>query len=79
MPEEQPDTSANSVQDAEPAPLTGLSVAKSVVGAALGVQTAETRKRDFTSGKIAPFIIGGVVFTVLFVLVIVGVVQLVLP
>ena len=51
---------------------------KSVVSAAFGVQSTANRERDFTGGTAAPFIIAGIVFTVLFILTIIGVVNLVL-
>jgi len=56
-----------------------LQVMLSVVAAAFGVQTGKNYERDFTTGSPLPYIIGGIVFTVLFVLTIVGVVSLVLP
>lgn len=57
---------------------TRWQVIKSVVAAALGVQSEEARQRDFTQGSPAAFIIGGVVFTALFVIALVVVVNLVL-
>lgn len=56
-----------------------LAVAFSVIAAAFGVQSEAARERDFSQGSPLPYIIGGLVFTVLFVLTIVGVVMLVLP
>jgi p-aminobenzoyl-glutamate transporter AbgT len=50
----------------------------SVFGAAFGVQTEATRQRDFHSSSPLPYIIAGLIFTVLFVLTIIGVVSLVL-
>ena len=50
----------------------------SVLFAALGVQSSRARERDFTHGKPSHFIIIGIVFTALFVLVILGVVKLIL-
>jgi p-aminobenzoyl-glutamate transporter AbgT len=50
----------------------------SVFGAAFGVQTEATRQRDFNSSSPLPYIIAGLIFTVLFVLTIIGVVSLVL-
>jgi hypothetical protein len=50
----------------------------SVLAAAVGVQNSRNRERDFTSGKASHFIILGIAFTVVFVLVLVGVVNLVL-
>lgn len=50
----------------------------SVLAAALGVQSGKNRARDFSHGKHSHFIILGVGFTVLFVLIVLGVVKLVL-
>ena len=66
-----------------PAPLTARSGVTSPAGgtlsAALGVQSSANRKRDFTHGKPVHFIILGIAFTALFVLAVIGVVNLVLP
>ena len=51
----------------------------SVIAAAFGVQTDKNRQRDFSQGNPLAYIVGGLVFTVLFVLSIVGIVMLVLP
>lgn len=50
----------------------------SVLAGALGVQSSKARQRDFTKGKPSHFIMLGIAFTLTFVLVIVGVVNLVL-
>ncbi len=50
----------------------------SVLAAALGVQSGKNRARDFSHGKPSHFIILGVGFTVLFALIVLGVVKLVL-
>ena len=50
----------------------------SVLFAALGVQSNKARERDFTHGKPSHFIMLGIGFTAVFVLVIFGVVKLVL-
>lgn len=50
----------------------------SVLFAALGVQSNKARERDFTHGKPSHFIMLGIAFTAIFVLVIFGVVKLVL-
>lgn len=50
----------------------------SVLAAALGVQSNKARERDFTKGKPSHFIVAGVLFTLLFILIIFGVVKLVL-
>lgn len=50
-------------------------VVKSILAAALGVQSEQARQRDFSKGSPAAFIIGGIVFTAIFVLVLVLIVQ----
>lgn len=50
-------------------------VAKSILAGALGVQSEEARQRDFSKGSPAPYIIGGIVFTVIFVVVLVLIVR----
>ncbi len=55
-----------------------IQIISSVISAAFGVQSTVNRERDFTGGSAAPYIIAGIVFTVLFILAIVGVVRLVL-
>jgi hypothetical protein len=59
-------------------PLTLLEMLQSVLSAALGVQSGKNRARDFSRGKPSHFIILGVLFTAVFVLMIFGVVKLVL-
>ncbi len=51
---------------------------KSTSSAFLGVQSNTNRERDFSRGKLSHFIWMGVMFGLLFVLTILGVVQLVL-
>ncbi|MGV0036026.1 MAG: DUF2970 domain-containing protein [Candidatus Azotimanducaceae bacterium WSBS_2022_MAG_OTU7] len=53
-------------------------VVMSVLAAALGVQTSKNRERDFTHGNPLVFIAAGLVFTILFVLTLVGIVNLIL-
>ncbi len=55
-----------------------LQIAGSVVSAAFGVQSTANRERDFTGGSAKPYIMAGVLFTLIFILAIVGVVRLVL-
>ncbi|MDB2319637.1 DUF2970 domain-containing protein [Porticoccaceae bacterium] len=53
------------------------SLVKSILAAAIGVQTDKNREKDFTQGSPLAFIIGGFVFTALFIFtiaVIVGIV-----
>jgi hypothetical protein len=53
-------------------------VAKSVMAAMLGVQKSENFQRDFQYGKPRQYIILGLVFVILFILILVGIVNLVL-
>lgn len=53
-------------------------VVMSVLAAAIGVQNSKNRERDFTYGNPLVFIVAGLIFTVLFILTIVGIVYLVL-
>ena len=55
-----------------------LQVVSSILSAAIGVQSTSNRERDFTSGSAKTYIIGGLIFTVLFGLAIVTVVKMVL-
>lgn len=64
--------------DEDEKPLSFKEMLHSVLSAALGVQSAKNRARDFSRGKPSHFIILGVLFTALFVLVIFSVVQIVL-
>ena len=50
----------------------------SVLSAFIGVQSNANRERDFSRGKISHFIIIGLLFGLIFILVIVGVVNLVM-
>jgi len=58
--------------------LSLVDVAISTCAAALGVQSSKNRKRDFSKGNPLIFVVSGVVFTITFVLIIVGIVQLVI-
>ena len=53
-------------------------VLSSAVAALLGVQSQRNRERDFRHGRPLPFVVAGLVLTLLFVLAVFGVVQLVL-
>lgn len=55
-----------------------LNVAKSTIAAACGVQTNANRQRDFQQAKPISFIIAGLVFVLVFILGMIGLVQLVL-
>jgi len=55
-----------------------LAVMKSVFAASFGVQTKTNRERDFEQGKFHHSVIGGIVFAIIFVLLLIGLVKLVL-
>ena len=64
--------------DKDERPLTFWQIAASTAAAAFGVQKRANRERDFNRGKPIHFIIAGIVFTAVFVLIVVSVVQFVL-
>jgi|AntAceMinimDraft_1070359.scaffolds.fasta_scaffold76099_2 hypothetical protein len=73
-------TSESSIEGSEPSKTPNfIQIMLSVGAAAIGVQTGKNYERDFTTGSPLPYIVGGIIFTVLFVLTIIGVVSLVLP
>jgi hypothetical protein len=59
-------------------PPTFWQMLHSVMAAAFGVQSHKNRARDFTHGKPAHFITLGILFTAVFALILMGIVQLVL-
>jgi hypothetical protein len=59
-------------------PLTFREMLQSVLAAAFGVQSGKNRARDFSRGKPSHFILLGVLFTSVFVLVLFVLVKLVL-
>ena len=59
-------------------PPTFWQMLHSILAAAFGVQSGKNRERDFSKGKPSHFIVLGLLFTLAFILVIVGIVQLVL-
>ena len=50
----------------------------SLFAAWFGVQSKANRDRDFEHGKFSHFIIGGIIFVILFVLFVVGIVKVVM-
>lgn len=54
-----------------------LAVIQSTLAAAFGVQSYKKRERDFHEGQASSFIIAGVVFTVLFVLMLLAIAHLI--
>ena len=57
-------------------PPTFLQMLQSVLAAAFGVQSGKNRARDFSHGKPSHFIVLGILFTTLFVLVLLGIANL---
>ena len=51
---------------------------QSVLAAAFGVQSGKNRARDFSRGKPSHFIVLGVLFTAIFVLLLFGLVKVIL-
>ena len=73
----EPDTAPTEEKETKEK-LNLLQVIGSVFAAGLGVQSSKNRQRDFKQGKLGVFIAAGLIFTLLFVGVVVTVVQLVL-
>lgn len=48
----------------------------SILAGAIGVQSNKNRERDFQDGDIKKFLIGGVVFTILFIFVLIVIVNI---
>jgi hypothetical protein len=55
-----------------------ISVVKSILAAGIGVQSDKNRTRDFEQGNPLTFIIGGIVFTLVFIATIATIVGFVL-
>jgi len=55
-----------------------LKVVFSVIAAAFGVQSSNNSERDFTTGNLLVFLAVALIFTILFVMTIIGVVNMVL-
>lgn len=53
-------------------------IVSSVMAAGFGVQSQVNRERDFTSGSASHYIIVGIVATILFIVTLIGIVNLVL-
>ena len=68
----------NDVDSGKGSQLSFWQLLKSTFSAFLGVQSDANRERDFTQGKMSHFIWMGLLFGLVFVLTIIGVVQLVL-
>ncbi|MFV3383485.1 MULTISPECIES: DUF2970 domain-containing protein [Pseudomonas] len=57
-------------------PPTFWQMLQSILAAAFGVQSGKNRARDFTHGKASHFIALGTLFTLVFILALIGLVQL---
>jgi hypothetical protein len=55
-----------------------FAIVLSTLAAAIGVQSNKNRERDFSQSGPLPFIAAGIIFTVLFILTVITVVNLVL-
>ncbi len=55
-----------------------LQIAKSVIAAAAGIQSQKNREQDFQHGSLSSYVIGGILFTITFIGVIVLIVSMVL-
>lgn len=62
----------------KPAKPTFWQIVFSTMAAAFGVQSSKNRERDFTSGNIYTYMVAGVIFTVVFVVVMIMIVKTVL-
>lgn len=63
----------------KPAPKVALgTIARSILAAAFGVQSRRNQERDFVQGNYRHYIVGGILFTILFVATVATVVTLVL-
>ncbi len=58
--------------------ITLLSFMGSLFAGRIGVQSKANRDRDFEHGKFSHFIIGGIIFVILFVLSVVGIAKVVM-
>lgn len=59
--------------------LSTLSLIGTILAAAFGVQSSRARERDFSQRSPWPFIIGGILFGIMFVLTLVFLVSMILP
>lgn len=62
----------------KPKKISFFSLMGSVFAASFGVQSKKNRERDFEHGKFHHFAIGGIIFAVLFILLLVGLVKIVM-
>jgi len=65
-------------KDDKPKDISLLTIIGSTLSAAVGVQRSKNRERDFKSGKMLPFIIAGLIFTLIFIGTVLTIVNVVL-
>lgn len=65
-------------QEEKPGKLGFLQMLSSSLAAAIGVQSSKNKERDFSQGDAKRFVILGIVMTLVFLLTMLGIVQLVL-
>jgi len=58
--------------------VSGLQLLQSTLAAALGVQSGKNRQRDFEQGKPSQFIFAGILFTLVFIGILITIVRIVL-
>ena len=79
MSEDQPKREAKAKSEVKAKKKTNIgALVKSILAAAVGVQSNKNRERDFEEGNPLAFIIGGFVFTLLFIATIATIVGFVL-
>lgn len=74
----RPGNPAEPPPEQRPQNVTFWTIVRSTLAAAIGVQNQANRERDFEHGTPGAFIAAGLIFTTLFVAVLVGVVYLVI-
>jgi len=65
-------------EENKPKKVTLFSMIVSIMAAGFGVQSNKNRERDFEHGKSHHFIVGGIVFAVIFIFAVIGIVKLVM-
>jgi dolichyl-phosphate-mannose--protein O-mannosyl transferase len=74
----EPDQDSQTDQKPVPRPSNFWQAFMSATAAAFGVQSEKNRQKDFSGSSPWPYIFAGLVFTLLFIVILVGIVTLVL-
>lgn len=69
------DNQTDNNEEAPKKKLSPMQLLSSLAAGAVGVQSGKNRERDFQSASLPAFIIGGIIFTLIFIGSIVGVVH----